>query len=488
MSDKFTIYGDSATECQWFTSLNYRLNSATCINLRYRGQNPEEIERLIRLSRPDIILCKNAKPILVLEKTSETGTGHNHTQRFDRIAVAAEEGVPFIFVHPYDSIKHGEHQGVVKLNLRILKALLILNSIYKTPSISLKIPQDDTGELDFVNKDKIIKKTLELFLENLEQGLDYDFSRELCDMKEFYEKGCEKNPRYLEPPASVTIERTQTLFSNEESFHLNQKSESVVYRIGDKTKQARTDPFTGTAVAYDYLYARDKNGLRKKNLVARFVGSKNEATHSKKWFLHKYPMNQSKLSTYYQIFDALIFHDGIHVCDYSPPINFLDKQSSKKFEFSGQTFIGFTIEEEIYIKFKDKMLREGWILVAGEPPKGTENRPVLEIKPKKTKGSKNSIKPDAVFLKTNKLLIVEFKDKFSKEDETRMINLIESEPLKVSLKEAIEEKDSIKNQFSLPFDKYQIKTGLVNNDHDSEVSDKLVHYCLDKNSEFIQKN
>ena len=38
------------------------------------------------------------------------------------------------------------------------------------------------------------------------------------------------------------------------------------------------------------------------------------------------------------------------------------------------------------------MLREGWILVAGEPPKGTENRPVLEIKPEKIKGSKNSKK------------------------------------------------------------------------------------------------
>ena len=488
MSNKFTIYGDSATECHWFSSLNYRLKSATCINIRFRGQNPKEIEKLIRLSRPDIILCKNSKPVLVLEKTSGTGTGHNHIQRFDRIAVAAEEGVPFIFVHPYGSIKHGKHQGIVGLNLRVLKAILILNSVYKTPSISLKIPQDDSGELDFINKDKLIKNTLGLFLKNLEQGLDYDFSKELSEMKYFYKKGCDKAPRYLKPPDTVTTERTQTLFVKKESSFLGQKPESVVYRIGDKTKRARTDPFTGAAVAYDYLYARDENGVRKKNLVAHFVGKDNEPTHSKKWFLENYPMNQSKLSTYYGIFDALIFHDGVHICNYSPPIHFSDKQSSKKFKFINQTFIGFTKEEEIYLKFKDKMLREGWILVAGEPPKGTENRPVLEIKPKKTKGSKNSIKPDAVFLKTNELLIVEFKDEFSKEDETRMINLIESKSLKDSLREAIKEKGNIKDQFSLPFDKYQIKTGLVNNDHDREVSGKLVHYCLDKNSEFIQKN
>ena len=158
-----------------------------------------------------------------------------------------------------------------------------------------------------------------------------------------------------------------------------------------------------------------------------------------------------------------------------------------KFKFIDQTFIGFTKEEEIYLKFKDKMLQEGWVLVAGEPPKGTENRPVLEIKPKKTKGSKNSIKPDAVFLRTDELLIVEFKEKFSKEDEARMIGLIESKSLKNSLKEAIEEKGNIKDQFSRPLDMYQVKTGLVNNDH-HEVSDKLVHYCLDENSEFTKKN
>jgi len=487
VNKKFTIYGDSATECHWFSSLNYRLKSATCINIKFRGQNPKEIEKLIRLSRPDIILCMNSKPILVLEKTSETGTGHNHTQRFDRIAVAAEEGVPFIFVHPYDSIKHGKNQGVVKLNLRVLKAMLILNSVCKTPSISLRIPQDDSGELDFIRKDKIIENTLDLFLKNFEQGQDYDFSKELSEMKDFYIKGCEKDSRYLEPPNSVTTEKTQSLFDKKEHSFLKKRSESVVYRIGDKTKTPRTDPFTGTAVAYDYLYARDETGLRKRNLVAHFIGKNDEPTHSKKWFLENYPMNQSKLSTYYIIFDALKFHDGVHVCNYSMPMLFSNKQSSKKFNFIGQIFIGFTKEEEIYLRFKDKMLRDGWTLLAGEPPKGTENRPVLEIKPKKIKGSKNSIKPDSVFLKNNELLIVEFKEKFSKEDETRMINLKENESLKNSLWEAIKEKSNIKNKFSFPFDTYQIKTGLVNNDH-HEVSDKLVHYCLDENSVFTQKN
>ena len=73
----------------------------------------------------NLILCKNAKPILVIEKTSETGTGHNHTQRFDRIAVAAEEGVPFIFIHPYDSIKHGKYQGLVKLTRIFLLRLFV---------------------------------------------------------------------------------------------------------------------------------------------------------------------------------------------------------------------------------------------------------------------------------------------------------------------------------------------------------------------------
>ena len=224
---------------------------------------------------------------------------------------------------------------------------------------------------------------MDLFLKNLEQGLDYDFSKELSEMKDFYKKGCEKDPRYLEPPKTVITEKTQSLFDKNERSILNKRSESIVYRIGDKTKSVRTDPFTGTAVAYDYLYARNETGLREKNLVAHFIGRNNEPTHSKKWFLENYPMNQSKLSTYYIIFDALKFHDGVHVCNYSMPMHFSDKQSSKKFKFIDQTFIGFTKEEEIYLKFKDKMLQEGWVLVAGEPPKGTENRPVLEIKPKK---------------------------------------------------------------------------------------------------------
>ena len=64
--------------------------------------------------------------------------------------------------------------------------MLILNSVCKTPSISLRIPQDDSGELDFIRKDKIIENTLDLFLKNLEQGQDYDFSKELSEMKDFY--------------------------------------------------------------------------------------------------------------------------------------------------------------------------------------------------------------------------------------------------------------------------------------------------------------
>ena len=487
----YSIYGDSATECLWFLSLNQRLHGANCYNIKYRGQNPEKIEQLIKFSKPDIILCRNKKPILVLEKTSETGTGHNVFQRFDRLHIAASEKIPTIYLCPYDSIKHGKHKGVVRINPRLFQALMGLSKIHSCPSISLKIPVDKNYEIDFRTKDNELKKILDSFLFEIEKGRSYKFVEEIEKMKLENEERCKVRPSYSKPPPTVSIIDTNDLIRNNKIFNENDnflnRKESILYRIGDKTYKPRTDPFTGTGVAYDYLYARDDKGIKVRNLVARFSQANGEGTYSKDWFLENYPRNNSKLSTWYTIFDALLFYDGLYLCNYSPEMSASEKISSKKFVFNGSNLYGFTEEEEVYLRFKEKMRNEGWNLICGDPPKGTENNPVLEIKPKEVKGSKNSIKPDAFFERENELLIMEFKPYHDDGDQDKLISLLTERRLTAALSAAINEKSNITGQLKYPIEDYSFSCALVNRDN-KKPDPRLIHYRMGDDNKFYKGN
>lgn len=77
-----------------------------------------------------------------------------------------------------------------------------------------------------------------------------------------------------------------------------------------------------------------------------------------------------------------------------------------------------TIEMELYISLKRYLKHQGWSLLGGQPPSGTDHLPLIEIKNLigDVKGSKSSFKPDLVAYLDSEILVVEIKPRFSPSD------------------------------------------------------------------------
>jgi len=71
-------------------------------NRRDFVRNPDAIQRMLYLDRPDIVITTGDPevPILALEFCAEAPTGHNITQRMARVAAAAEFQIPFAYMFP----------------------------------------------------------------------------------------------------------------------------------------------------------------------------------------------------------------------------------------------------------------------------------------------------------------------------------------------------------------------------------------------------
>jgi len=75
-------------------------------------------------------------------------------------------------------------------------------------------------------------------------------------------------------------------------------------------------------------------------------------------------------------------------------------------------------EPEIYIRCKSILQENGWTLLGGEPPDGTDTIPRIELKDSnnKMKGSKGSKKIDLIATKGSRVLLLELKRLYSKND------------------------------------------------------------------------
>lgn len=83
-------------------------------------------------------------------------------------------------------------------------------------------------------------------------------------------------------------------------------------------------------------------------------------------------------------------------------------------------------EDEVYLGSKAILRRNGWILVAGQPPDGCDSLPVVEIKlpGRQGIGSGGAYKPDLIVSDGNKTLIVECKPRHSASDVEKLKNII----------------------------------------------------------------
>ncbi|MCG3584666.1 hypothetical protein L9Z42_14680 [Clostridioides difficile] len=86
-------------------------------------------------------------------------------------------------------------------------------------------------------------------------------------------------------------------------------------------------------------------------------------------------------------------------------------------------------EEEVYIGTKNFLLKNNFILLGGQPPRGTDILPVIEIKSKSNidKGSRDSYKPDLLAYKDGFFYIIECKPKYCKSDIDKLQSILTSD-------------------------------------------------------------
>ena len=79
-------------------------------------------------------------------------------------------------------------------------------------------------------------------------------------------------------------------------------------------------------------------------------------------------------------------------------------------------------EDEIYVYTKEWLIDKGYEILGGQPPNGSDDFPVVEIKKERNqdKGSKGSFKPDLIAKNSQEILVVECKPKYDRDDEQKL--------------------------------------------------------------------
>lgn len=267
-------------EGMWFKKLHPLLSNSELKSFPVNNVKPKHIVKALSYDRPDIILADGEKPILVLERTIEVPSGHNVGQRFARLVAAARMGIPSVYLGPYVAYKHGgATQGPRYMNLRLFYALKNMADIEKTAITVINWPVDDDCEIIRTpEKDIRVKEYLGLFLDYYSKNKFKNISKYI--MKSEYEKQQEKErdsfiaervakPQdYDNPPGSVVVGKNTNISEFTDNGISNlRRGESVLYKVG--MRYIRSDPYTGMAMLYSYLYC---NGLneRKRNLILHF--------------------------------------------------------------------------------------------------------------------------------------------------------------------------------------------------------------------------
>lgn len=274
---------------------------------------PDHIKQILYLDAPDIIVEYDMEPIFSIEVSTEAGTGHNAFQRFPRIAAAAENNVPAIYIFSEAVIiERKTKKGIMRakwdeLNPLIFKALERVRDIYQIPALLYYFPslfrtaptpitpsmirtKGLVYDSDIINypgcpdsTDLEMKKLFEMLdlIITVTQKSGVIKGREILMRKravldhidwmnnEFFRK---KPAGQMSPITATRIVKTQYLlnhlkkYSKSESELLKSREETVIYQVN---ANFRCDPYPGALSALDYLMCREGKTFeeRKYNLV-----------------------------------------------------------------------------------------------------------------------------------------------------------------------------------------------------------------------------
>lgn len=151
-------------------------------------------------------------------------------------------------------------------------------------------------------------------------------------------------------------------------------------------------------------------------------------------------------------------------------------------------------EDLIYILTKKFFINKKFTLLAGQPPGGSDNLPIIEIKTnKKEKGSKDSFIPDLVAINYNYIVIIECKPRFNQGDKDK-IDEIDNNELRIKnfYNEILSRNLLIKYNFSNYFEDYdtfknKLRYCLSFNGNFNQLEKiNIVNFCDDKSSTYIE--
>jgi len=257
---------DEPQEAAWFRNLDPRLSNIPMARIGDTNES-SKVSRVLSYDRPDIVLIDGEQPILSIEETIEVPSGHNVGQRFARLAAASEASVPALYFGPYVAKKHGgKTAGPRYVNLRLFKALDRMIEITGGAVITLNWPVDENFEIRRdPQKDKYVREFMKLFLDEYDVvgfnqinnsilGSSF-FKQAIARRTEFIETSIRRKDDYEKPPNSVEILNRNDFYRR---FQINSNCKDIlVYKVG--MKKIRSDPYTGMAMLYDYLYVKRKD-------------------------------------------------------------------------------------------------------------------------------------------------------------------------------------------------------------------------------------
>ena len=262
---KLTILYDEPQEAAWFRALHRDLEDAAEESITFAQGRPS-VGGVLAYDRPDIILLDGNTPILVVEETVEVPSGHNVGQRFARIAAAAECGVPCLYFGPYVARKHGgDTAGPRYVNARLFYALDVMVRTTKTAITTINWPVDRDCEVRRdPQKDRDVREYMATYFGAYKGGrledvnaklLASDVHRRMIDERNAFVRSIRKPEQYDGPPPSV--ERLDVAGFNQRHHTGLDKlpksaKEVVLYAVG--MNKIRSDPYTGMALLYKYLY------------------------------------------------------------------------------------------------------------------------------------------------------------------------------------------------------------------------------------------
>ena len=311
----WTILYDEPQEAAWFRSLHPELKDAKEESIT-SAQGRASVKNVLAYDRPDIVLLHGDTPILVVEETVEVPSGHNVGQRFARIAAAAECGVPCLYFGPYVAKKHGGiTAGPRYMNVRLFHALDAMERATKTSVTTINWPVDEHYEVRRDrDKDKDVREYIVVFFTAYKTHglpdvnkilLDSAIHRRMILERNQFVANSIRNPeQYDGPPPSVEL-FLRPAFQHRHAVAAetlpNTVNEVLLYNVG--MTNIRSDPYTGMAILYRYLYIVEKPS---RALILWFPN-----ITAAMWHTAAARGNRKDIKLFRIAADAILFKDGL---------------------------------------------------------------------------------------------------------------------------------------------------------------------------------